>query len=424
MRFFGSRLTAILVALGLLLPQVQAHAEETTFSDEQLEQLVAPIALYPDSLVAQILMAATYPLEIVEADRWRQKNLKLADDELEAQLEEQTWDPSVVSLAYFPDVLHRLAENLDWTQDLGDAVLAQQDDVMDAVQRMRRYAEEAGNLETTEQQKVIVEKEVIRIEPVTEVVYVPTYNPTVIYGSYWSVPRYYYPIYSYPSGYWASNLISFGVGVAVGRALWSSCNWYKRDININVNHNHWKRKDVNINRNGRWQHNPSHRRNVRYKDKTTRDRVAGGDRSARDRSARGFDAKTRDAKSLQRDLKAAGDRPAKRDIGGGKKVTRDADRVNLKSMARDRDGASAKKRDLSGAKGGGERLNKGGATQIKDRSDRGGNRSTRTPGGSQRDGGAFSSNRGGKATRQMSDRGRTSRAGGGGGGRLGGGRSR
>jgi len=421
------------MVFALLLVQGVARAEEAkAFTAEQLEQLVAPIALYPDSLVAQILMAATYPLELVEADRWRQQNIKLSDQELETAVEEKPWDPSVVSLTYFPDVLHRLSENLDWTQDLGDAMLAQQAEVMDAVQRMRKYAKEAGNLQTTEQQTVIVEKEVIRIEPVTEVIYVPTYNPTVIYGSYWYVPRYYYPIYSYPPGYWASNMISFGIGVAIGSAIWGGCNWHHHDIDININHNHWRRSDININRDGKWKHNPSHRQNVRYRDNQTRDRFAGADRSARDRGDRGFDRKPADSGALQRDLKAAADRPGgKRDISSANKGKLDLDLKgsDMKSMARDNKARDSKARDSKARAGGpSDRAAAGGRDLGGDRS-----KASRTGGlsserSSKASRSAFSGDRSsGRGVSQASNRGATSRSGGfsgargGGGGRAGGG---
>ena len=149
--------------------------------------MVAPVALYPDPLLMQVLMASTYPLEIVEAERWRAQNASLKDDALDEALEAKDWDPSVEGLTHFPDLLKRMSDNLDWTKDMGDAFLGQKDDVLDAVQRMRRRAEEAGTLQTTKEQtvtkEVFKEKETIIIQPAQpQVVYVPTYPPTV-YGS-------------------------------------------------------------------------------------------------------------------------------------------------------------------------------------------------------------------------------------------------
>jgi len=250
------------------------------FKQEELDQILAPIALYPDSLLAQVLMAATYPLEVVQADRWAKQNKDLKGDALTAALEKQPWDPSVKSLVNFPQVLAMMSEKLDWTQKLGDAFLAQQKDVMDTVQGLRKKAVDAGNLKTTKEQQVIVEKETIIIEPAsTQVVYVPTYNPTVVYGA-WPYPAY-PPAYYYPPGYVAGTaLLSFGVGMAVGAAWgygWGHCDWHGGDVDIDVNRN------TNINRNidrgkyatqyqggqGKWQHSPEHRQGVPYRDQAT-----------------------------------------------------------------------------------------------------------------------------------------------------------
>ena len=192
----------------------QSESGDKPFKQEELDQLLAPIALYPDSLLAQIFMASTYPLEVVQAGKWAKANENLKGDALAAALEKENWDPSVKSLVNFSQVLDMMNEKLDGTQKLGDAFLAQQKDVMDTVQKLRAKAEEQGNLKTTEEQKVVVEKETktIIIESTSpEVVYVPTYNPTVVYGP-WGYP-------SYPPGYVAgAALFSFGVGVAIGAA--------------------------------------------------------------------------------------------------------------------------------------------------------------------------------------------------------------
>ena len=257
------------------------------FKQEELDQILAPIALYPDDLLSQVLMASTYPLEVVQAERWAKQNKSLKGDALAQALEKQDWDPSVKSLVNFPDVLTMMSEKLDWTQKLGDAFLEQQKEVMDTVQKLRQKADEAGNLKTTSEQKVIVEKETktIVIEPANpQTVYVPTYNPTVVYGAWWypAYPPYYY----YPPGYVAgAALFSFGVGVAMGAAwgyAWGGCNWHGGDVDIDVNRN------TNINNNidrskykdkagtgsgqggkGKWQHNPEHRKGVSYRDQGT-----------------------------------------------------------------------------------------------------------------------------------------------------------
>jgi hypothetical protein len=263
-----------------LLAAAQDSNSPPPLTDEQLDQLVAPVALYPDSLVAQIFMASTYPLEIVEAARWAKENPKVTGDALENAMQKQSWDPSVKSLVAFPQVLDMMDSKLDWTQKLGDAFLAQQKDVMDAVQRLRQKAQAAGNLESNEQQKVVVQQApaagsstTIVIEPANpQVVYVPTYNPTVVYGA-WPYPA--YPPYSYyPPGYVAAaSVVSFGVGMAVGAALWGNCNWGYGNVNVNVNnYNNFNRTNIS---NSNWSHNTEHRRGVNYRDDSTRQKYRG-----------------------------------------------------------------------------------------------------------------------------------------------------
>jgi hypothetical protein len=296
---------AIFLTLLLIAPQgvmAQSESGNKPFKQEELDQLLAPIALYPDSLLAQIFMASTYPLEVVQAGKWAKANQNLKGDALAAALEKEKWDPSVKSLVNFPQVLDMMNENLDRTQKLGDAFLAQQKDVMDTVQKLRAKAEEQGNLKTTEEQKVVVEKETktIIIESTSpEVVYVPTYNPTVVYGPWWypSYPPYYY----YPPGYVAgAALFSFGVGVAIGAAwgyAWGGCNWRRGDVNIDINRN------TNINNNidrskhqnkvtsgqggrGEWKHNPEHRKGVSYRDQGTAQKFdRGASRDAKSRES-------------------------------------------------------------------------------------------------------------------------------------------
>ena len=261
-------------------------------SNEELDQIVAPIALYPDSLLSQIFMASSYPLEIVQADRFAKANPKLTGDALTTQLESQSWDPSVKSLVNFPTVLAMMSEHLDSTIKLGDAFIADQKSVMDAVQRLRAKAQAAGNLQTTSQQTIIVEQapqtnvQIIRIEPVNpQVIYVPTYNPVVVYGP-WPYPSY-PPYYYRPPGYVATGaVIGFGIGFACGAAwgyAWGNCNWKSHNVNVNINRNvnintninrakYQNNVNINNNRNvsqtnnGTWQHNPSHRQGVPYQN--------------------------------------------------------------------------------------------------------------------------------------------------------------
>ncbi|HKA39036.1 MAG TPA: DUF3300 domain-containing protein [Burkholderiales bacterium] len=263
-------------------PSSSAVGTPAKFKPEELEQLVAPIALYPDSLVAQVLMASTYPLEIVEATRWSKANPNLKDKALQDALEKQKWDPSVKSLTAFPQTLQMLNEKLDMTQKLGDAFLAQQKDVLDAVQRLRAKAQAAGNLKSSKEQNVTTEQQgsttVIKIEPADpQVVYVPTYNPTVVYGP-WPYPAY-PPYYYYPPGYVpGAAFFTFTLGIAIG-ANWGNCNWGGGNVYIdNRKYNNFNRTDIKTGDRGDWQHNPEHRRGVEYRDQGSRDKFGGGQR--------------------------------------------------------------------------------------------------------------------------------------------------
>jgi len=280
----GTCLLHLLLALLLALP-LQVMAENgggdssQKLSKEQLAQLLAPIALYPDDLVSQILMASTYPLEVVQADRWAKSHKQSAGDVLAKQLEKEPWDPSVKSLVNFPVVLASMSEKLDVTTKIGDAFLSDQKGVMDTIQMLRKKAQAAGNLKTTKEQQVIVEKEIIIIKSADpQVVYVPSYSPTVVYGT-WMYPAY-PPYYYYPPPPPAYPAYHFAAGVAVGVAwgyAWGNCNWHGGHVEHNYNQN------ININRNidrskyqnrvntgdRKWQHNPEHRKNVAYKDGAT-----------------------------------------------------------------------------------------------------------------------------------------------------------
>jgi hypothetical protein len=247
----------------------QAQPQQT-LSAAQLDALVAPIALYPDALLSELLMASTYPLEVVEANRWAVANKNLQGNELKAALEKQDWDDSIRALVAAASVLSMMSEKLDWTQKLGDAVLAQQADVMDAIQRLRAKAQAANKLETTPQQTVAVQedqgKQAIAIEPASpDTLYVPYYDPSVVYGGwpYPDNPPYYFPAPGYVAAGVVATGIAFGTGYALGRwasgdYLWGGgFRW--RDGSIVVN------RPVNINvKTANWQHNSYHRRGVAY----------------------------------------------------------------------------------------------------------------------------------------------------------------
>jgi hypothetical protein len=272
---------AAVVALGGL-PMARAQDGRRPFTREELDQMLAPIALYPDALLSQILMAATYPLEVVAAARWSRANPGLKGDAAVAAVANQDWDVSVKSLVAFPQVLAQMDEQLDWTQKLGDAMLGQQQDVADSVQRLRAEAAAAGNLTSNSQQAVSYlgsgDDRMIVIEPASpSAIYVPYYNPVWAYGRwpYADYPPYYYPPRpAYGYGTPLVNGFMFGVGLAAAGAIFGGWNWNRGHSYVNVNVN----RAVNIDRSfnaanvndGQWQHNVDHRRGVAYRDPVTR----------------------------------------------------------------------------------------------------------------------------------------------------------
>jgi len=395
---------------------------------DQLDSLVAPIALYPDPMLAQTLAASTYPLELIQLQQWMAKNPGLKDKALADAVMKQPWDPSIQALAALPDVVKRLADDIQWTTDLGNAFLAQQSDVLDAVQRMRKKAQDTGNLKSTEQQKVetkvIESKSVIVVEQADpQIVYVPSYDPVVVYGP----PVYPYPpIYYPPAGYYAAGLaISFGVGMMMG-AAWGGgwgwgCGWGgNNDININNNNNFNRNSNIgggnrnNIGNGNRpsqqpggggggrggssWKHNPQHRGGAPYGDRGTANKFGG--------TARGDSLSNRQASARQQVGRQGGNLASSR--GGGTGVSNRA----------------------SGA-GAGNRSGGAGVSNRAGGADRVGSRDVSRGGGGNRDafggGSRGSSGYNGSSSRASSSRGSSSmgsRGGGGGGGRGGGGRRR
>ena len=382
-------LTVLLATPPTILAQ---QAEQTVFKQEELDQILAPIALHPDPLISQILMASTYPLEVVQADRWAKQNAKLKGDALTAALEKQDWDASVKSLVNFPQVLTMMSEKLDWTQKLGDAFLADQKVVLDTIQKLRAKAQESGNLKTTQEQTVIVEEKIIKIEPANpQVIYVPSYNPTVVYGA-WPYPAY-PPYYYYPPGYVATSMFAFGAGVAMGAAwgyAWGNSNWGGGNVDVDVNRNFNSNRNIDRSKyqggdrgqGGRFQHNPEHRKGVSYRDQRT--------------SQKFNRASTNDAIKSREQFRGRAEQ-GRQDIGRGGA----SDRASI-----------------------GDRGGQGGPGDRGAAGNRGGGGSS-IGGGSGSRGGAFSGvDRGGGAASSASSRGSASRGGGGGGGRSGGGGGR
>ena len=272
-----SYLAFLVIALFVVpFPALAAGDKKTTFSQAELDQMMAPVALYPDSLLSQILMASTYPDQVSEAVEWSKKNPKQQGDAAVKAVKDKAWDPSVASLVAFPQVLAMMGNKPDWVKKMGDAFLAEPKNVMDTVQKLRKKAKNAGNLKSTEQEKVTTEGQTIIIQPASpQVVYVPVYNPTVVYGTWWwpAYPPYYFPPppgYSFAAGMAAG--IGFGVGIAVTNCLWGGFNWHSYNVNINVNHynninvNH----RLNVNKNTvSWKHNAVNRQGVPYADKAS-----------------------------------------------------------------------------------------------------------------------------------------------------------
>src|SRR5271170_5262586 len=302
----GLRSVSVLCVLLLVLPdgpafpqdqQQQGNDQAKTLPPDQLDSLLAPIALYPDPLLSQVLVASTYPLEIVQADRWLKQNTALQGKPLTEAAAKQSWDPSVQAMVMYPDVLKRMDDNIDWTTDLGNAFLAQQSDVMDAVQRLRQKAEQGGKLETTPQQTVTTKTEdntkYIVIEPASpQVIYVPQYNPVVVYGPppvIYPYPAIYYP--PPPTGaIVAASVISFGVGLAVGSWMsgwhgWGGYGWgcgWGRNTTVVVNNNFIRTNNfnrVNVTNNNAWVHNPAHRAGVPYRNQNVNNRYNAGARN-------------------------------------------------------------------------------------------------------------------------------------------------
>ena len=288
------------VPLGAMAQQPVSAPTQPLLKPAELDQLVAPIALYPDALLSEVLIASTYPLEVVQAERWAKSNNSLKGEALTAALAKQGWDDSVKALAQVPNVLTMMADQLEWTQKLGDAVLAQQPELMDAIQRLRGRAQANGKLQSTKEQTVTVKSgapaqggggqaqegqapaQYIVIEPTSPTeMYVPYYDPAVVYGA-WPYPDYAPYYFPAPPGYYAGGAIAagiaFGSAVAIGHAIWGNCDWGRRNINVanrNVNINNLDRS--NINNFNKWEHNADHRHGVKYNNADVRQKFAKND---------------------------------------------------------------------------------------------------------------------------------------------------
>lgn len=355
------KLLALSTAALALAPFHGLRAQDSNkpFTTEQLDQMLAPIALYPDALLSQVLMAATYPLEVVEAARWSQANPNLKGDAAVAAVKDKSWDVSVKSLVAFPQTLQMMSNQLDWTQKLGDAMIGQQKDVATAVQRLRAKAQAAGNLKSTPQQTVTTQSSggasAIVIEPANpELLYVPYYNPAWAYGA-WPYPAYPPPYYPPPPNYGAALMtgMMFGLGVAAGAAMFGGWHWgyggggwgnSYTTVNVNRATNITNNFNADRYRNGQWSHDPAHRDGVPYRTPAERQEFGQHrpDSAAQREQFRGqLDGRgnytqrpgenrageNRPAENRSFENRTAGDRGAFGDINrGGSGATRDFDR--------------------------------------------------------------------------------------------------
>lgn len=276
MKIFIQFIALSLLALLVSVRAVSAQENEPVFNQAELDQMLATIALYPDALLSQILMASTYPLEVDDAARWSKANPGLYGEQAVAAVTNQDWDPSVKALVAVPQVLARMTEDPAWTRALGDAFLYQETQVMDTIQALRQRAYDAGNLNSTENVRVVRENQAITIMPVNpQVVYVPYYNPLVVYGSWW------WP--TYLPAYWATPGVYYNFGFSWGSGVFVSSgfffggfDWYRRHVYIARNHPYYHRPQYGSGRYpryaqyDRWRHNPKHRRGVAYRHQSLR----------------------------------------------------------------------------------------------------------------------------------------------------------
>ena len=361
--------------LALALPVVAAaQGGSKPFSNEQLDQLTAQVALYPDSLLAQLFMATTYPDDFAAAAAWSKAHPDAKGDDAVKMVENEPWDPSVQSLVAFPEVLITLGDKPDWVKNMGDAFLEQPDDVMDSVQRLRNRAQAAGNLESNDQVKISTQAAappaatttvvqaapqppLIVIEPAQpSVVYVPAYNPTVVYGAwpYPAYPPYYYPP---PPGYWWSRTIAtgiaWGVGIGITNALWGGCNWGWGHSSVNINVNRYnninvnRRLDVNT-RQANWNHNPERRGNTPYRGgNAERQKLNNNYQAGNRQQYRGKDGTSRDA-SRERSAQAMQNRGVSGANGSARDRAQTANRDMSQQRAQNVD-RSAARQNVQGA---------------------------------------------------------------------------
>lgn len=330
-------LLIIALFVGFALPLQQARAQDSDilepadkYSQEELAQMLAPIALYPDALLSQVLMASTYPIELIEADRWVMRNPKLKGDTLDTALLDKDWDPSVKAICHFPSTLALMSEQITETTHLGNAFLDQETEVMDMVQELRARAYAEGNLSSNTEHRVIVEKEIIIIEAADpRVIYVPYYDPFYIYGTWW-YPAY-RPYYWGPPGVFIGSTISYWPSIHFSFVFgsWSYFDWHHHHIYIDTHTRPvFVRRDRWIAQPGRWHHAPHHRRGVAYHNRATTKKFGQTPYRSKNfrRNGRNIpDYRDRDRRiRIDRDRREAGRKKIDRDVWGRERVKRES----------------------------------------------------------------------------------------------------
>jgi hypothetical protein len=368
---------------GQQAPQTQQPQDNVKIPADQLDAVVAPIALYPDPLLSQTLVASTYPLEIIQLQQWLEKNPGLKDQALVDAVSKQPWDPSIKAMAALPDLVKRLSNDIQWTTDLGNAFLAQESDVMNAVQRMRAKAQNNGTLKSDEHQKVETAVEnnqsVIEVQQADpNVVYVPSYNPVAVYGpAVYPYPSIYYPPYYGTGAAIATGAIAFGSAIALG-AFWGGgwgwgAGWGHGSINVN-NNNFFNRNNAfnrnNFNRTGSnaWRHNPAHRGGTPYANRATANRFGGntrGNMAGRRGGAQQQIARQKGSLGSAANRRAAGGGTmGNRNIGGGNRIGGANRGVGNRSL-----GAGSNRNAFAGRSGG---FNRSGGSAMRSRGGGGG----------------------------------------------------
>lgn len=303
---------ALLVAPVAAQQTASAGSTVQSFSQAELDAMLAPIALYPDTVLSHVLIASTYPLEIIKANRWVEEHPGYSAERALDEVEDMDWDPSVKALVPFPQLLERMSDDIDWTQRLGDAFLGQEAQVMTSIQTLRNKAYASGNLDKQEHIKVVRQEKTIIIEPASpQVVYIPYYDPQVVYGPWWW--RSYPPVYWHvPVGYAVHRGFSWGVGIQIAPGFYfSSFHWPRRQIVVIDHHNHWRdpyyyrsHQIIEHRNSHHWQHNPHHRRGVSYHAGYQPTREFSGNRSYQNKEQqREWAAQTRENKGYAPDRK-------------------------------------------------------------------------------------------------------------------------